>query len=300
MLSLVNCSPLNISLADILENVKSFYPIDIYKICGIISLLNNVLYSKETVVSNKHWLIAVKVVAAIFNFPATAFVFHDIFSQTGRSQELVLFNTLCAVLLIDVLFLWVLGVLEDSSLEPVKRIPVAFSSILLIIATIWIGFKDEGVLAFAPRIGLVILVFNDLILWGTDYWQTYYSREKIEQRIRDKEVIHSREIKAEASREALENLYEELVISQENRLIKQLGLNDPIEETKQEPQNLELFAEDDLDKYVTKNGKGFVWENPYTGEMNHKTATGKYYTEKGAKLALRRVVKQNEYALQED
>ena len=191
--------------------------------------------------SNKTVLWIVKIVAAIFNFPATAYVFFDILSATDRSPAFVYFNLIFAVLLIDVFFLWVLGVLEDSKEDPIKRMPAALSSILLVVAIIWIGVKDEGILAFAPRIGLVVLVFNDWILWSTDFFQLYFSRERIEKRIRDREVVHSRKIKSAARKQAMKNLKTEIIYSQEQSLIKQLSLfEEEKEPVKTEPVLLDI------------------------------------------------------------
>ena len=248
---------------------------------------------------NKTILWVVKGIAAIFNFPATAYVFFELLSDTNRPSWLVYFNTIFAVLLIDALFIWVLGVLEDSTIAPVQRIPVVFSSIALSIAVFAIGVIDEGILAFAPRIGIFLLVFNDLVLWVIDCfiaWGNYFTRDRIEQRIRDREVIARRKAKEQAIRTAYKRLKPEMADYHTNLLREGLELNS---EHSEKPVNTsKIFNKEDLDQYVKQNGKGFYWIRPGTGEKFYETATGKHYTERGAKLALIRDCKETGYAVQ--
>jgi hypothetical protein len=50
----------------------------------------------------------------------------------------------------------------------------------------------------------------------------------------------------------------------------------------------------DMESYVYQEGGGWVWEDPYTGEKHKTTATGKPYSESGAKRALGRYLANRE------
>jgi hypothetical protein len=229
---------------------------------------------------NKMLLWAVKITAAIFNMPSTGYVFYEIFKDTPRGIELVYFNTFLAVLLIDVLFLWVLNVLEDERLDPFKRLPVALSAILLSIVIVWVGYKDEGALAFAPRIGLLVLVFNDLIAWLTDFLVHYNSREAQEQRIRNNEVLHKRKVKQKARKKAVNS--EEYTAWYVNKELEQISV-----ESERSVEIPPIPVLEELPANIFKVGDGYGWVD-YDDVEHTMTSLKKPYTLKGASLALTR------------
>jgi hypothetical protein len=239
---------------------------------------------------NNKLLWAVKFVAAIFNAPSTGYVFYGILDKTERSEWLVWFNTILAVLLIDLFFLWVLTVLEDESIDPIKRMPMAISAVLLSVAIVIIGVMDEGVLSYAPRIGLLALVFNDLVGWGTDYWAHYNSREQIEQRIRKSEVVARRRMNEKTLKAAIKESEADFQARHRSRILEQLGQSDS---EHSEPEK--VLAPEELPEHVFKADDGtYGWVSPVTGERTTKTSLGKpYNTMRGAQIAVSRHVKEH-------
>lgn len=229
---------------------------------------------------NNRLLWGVKLIAAIFNAPATGYVFYNVFSSTSRSSFFVYFNVLCAVLLIDAFFLWVLYELEDDSIDPRDRIPEAIVAFALTVGVIVIGAIDEGMLAWIPRMGIVALVLRDELRWINSYVRVYRSREYQEQRIRDQEVVDRRKLMQKAKRDAWNQLETEFIQVQVQRERKQLGLVDLIEEN----------YEQDLPERIVKTDEGYGWVD-FEGELTSETSTGNPYTLTGAKLALARYTK---------
>lgn len=241
------------------------------------------------------WLLwSVKITAAIFNAPSTGYVFWGILEKTDRANWLVLFNTLLAVLLIDLFFLWVLTVLEDSTLDPLKRLPMAVSSIGLSVAIIAIGIKDEGILSYAPRIGLLALVFNDLVGWSTEFWAHYNSREQIEQRLRNRLVIQRRRMEVKTQNAAvtkLEPYFEERHV---RKIMDQLGMEDTSERSETTTPQVHEESIKELPEHVFVQDDGTVgWRSPITGQLFTETKAQNPYTIRGAQIAASRHIKEH-------
>jgi hypothetical protein len=237
--------------------------------------------------NNMLWL--VKGTITVFNIPATFFVFLNLFQHSERPEWLAYFNTFMAILAVDVVFLWVIGVLE-SPIEPIKRLPAAITSILMVVLVVWIGIMDEGsLLAFAPRAGMLLLVFNDLVGWLTDYRQLYQSREFQERRIRDREVIERRKVDSQALKEVVHELKPKLKERHTKRILAQLGLEEVTE------RSVEIPKEETLPEFVFKTDAGFGWKSPINGEVFTQTTLGKPYSMSGAQIAASRHVKEHNH-----
>lgn len=237
------------------------------------------------------WLMSwiVKGVVTIFNFPATWFVFYDMFEHTGRPGWLAYFNTFMAVLAVDVIFLWIIGILEDEYRSPIKRLPAAITSIVLAILVVWIGVMDEGtILAFAPRMGLLLLVFNDLIAWLADYRAMYFSREFQEEKIRNEEVIARRKMNKKTRLSAMDKLEPVFENKHRQRILDQLNVKDtPVVKEPAIPTTLPEVI--DLPENIFQLADGsFGWVDQQGNEIV-TTKTGKpYKTARGAQIALAR------------
>lgn len=136
----------------------------------------------------------VKIVTAVFQFPATWHVFKGVFNQAERDYRVVTISTFMSILLIDVLIILVLLVLEGSDLDPLKKIPWVLVGLGLLAAIIAVGYKDEGVLSWAPRLGFIGLVLVDVFDWFVEFLRWRSSRERLEQIDRDKMVKARREM----------------------------------------------------------------------------------------------------------
>lgn len=234
---------------------------------------------------NKRMLWIVKGIVTIFNLPATWFVFFELFEHTDRPEAVTYFNTFMAILAIDAVFLWVIGILE-SDLTPIKRLPAAITSIMMAGLVVTIGIMDEGgILAFAPRAGMLLLVFNDIIAWITDWRLHYLSREVQEQRLRDQEVLHRREMNKKTLMAAIDDLEDQFQEKHRQRILDQLGL----EEISERSETPTVVESKELPEGVVQVGDNYGW---YKGqELITETTLGKPYTEKGAQLALSRHTK---------
>jgi hypothetical protein len=241
-----------------------------------------VMYVMNT---NKTMLWIVKGVVTVFNIPATWFVFYAMFEHSDRPTWLAYFNTFMAVLAVDAVFLWVLDMLESKH-EPIKRLPAAITSVLMVILVVWIGVMDENsILAFAPRAGMILLVFNDIISWLTDYRIFYRSREHQEQKIRDSEVLYRRKVESQALKAAIDSKKEWFQERHTRRIMGQLKLEDE----QQQP----VPEHSALPEGVVEVDSGYGWVSPKTGEVISTTSLGKNYTSvRGAQIALARHIKE--------
>lgn len=225
---------------------------------------------------NKKLLIAIKIVFSVFNIPATFYVFHDIFKQVRDNTLLVYFGAIMAILLIDLVFLWLLELLENAALDPKERIPAAVTSVCMALAILAIGYVDEGFLAIAPRISILVIVTHDLLAWYYHYRAAYSSREAKEQQLRDEQVLERRSMMRRAQSEAWQKLYPEFVELQIKR--ERSTLNIQTEETT-------------LPEYIVEKEDGYGWIHPKTKELVFETVTGNNYTLAGAKNAYARASK---------
>ena len=246
-------------------------------------------------IRDNKWLWLLKGVACAFQVPATWDVFHDIFKEAGRPNIVVVFNTLFAILLIDALFLVVLFLLESGELTTLQKLPWALVGTGLIVATLEIGLKDEGSSAWMPRIGFIGLVSADLFSWITEFfgsiWHSYvgyYSFDKVERRLIDRQKKERREQKLRAWRVARNILDDELVQVEIRRERVLLGIDDvPVMIEQDTP----LLPPPD---YIIQNDDGYGYIHPVTGEEITVTQTGRSYTERGAKAAYRRALNHRE------
>lgn len=240
-------------------------------------------------IRNNRWLWAVKIVAAAFQIPATWHVFMRVFEESGRARGEAVFSTVMAILLIDCFFLAILYFLESTELSIREKLPWAIVGFLLVLATLAIGFKDEGVMAFAPRLGFIGLVMADLLSYGTEAWSSYFSREAVEQRIRNQQVLTRRRAMLKANRQALHALEEKFVEVQLQRELAMLNIKEPIEVSQPKllapayPQEIEEgIFQLAPDRFGWKNGGDTIYDT---------TTTGKPYSQMGARRARARAIK---------
>jgi len=228
-----------------------------------------------------YWLWAVKIAAAVYNARASASVFYNILITSGLDKTWVVFDTILAVILIDVVFFWVLNELEDWTKNQLERYPVAITAVVLSVVTVLIGYQQEGFLAIAPRAGLLMLVFNDLLGWFMQKRAMYNSWEYQEQKLREEEKLARRKMNQKSFIRAMEALEDQFTEKHRQRILAQLNLDHPPTEHS-EP------TEEVLPEGIFKTDTGaYGWVNS-DGEEVVKTSQAKDYTLRGAKLALAR------------
>lgn len=234
----------------------------------------------------------VKIAAALFQIPATFHVFSKILEEAGRGKAERYFTAFLAVILIDALIIVVMYFLESKELSPLDKLAWAFGGVSLLVAVFFIGFQDEGIMSFAPRIGVFLLVSIDLFAWVTEFSTFYFSREQIEKRLRNKQVLFRNKQDKKAWREARKIMYPEIVELQMQREKTTLGLlkestsvSEPLP-TLNIKENSEYIEEVEPGIYQV-TGNGYGWIDAY-GELHTQTALGKSYTLQGARSALKR------------
>lgn len=239
------------------------------------------------------WL--VKIAAAAFQIPATWHVFTKLFEEAGRGQIETYITSFFAIVLIDALIIIVMYFLESGELNPLDKSAWAFGGVALLVSIFYIGYKDEGAMSFAPRIGVLLLISIDLFSWSTEFTTYYFSREQIEKRLRNKQVLHRNKQDKKAWREARKKLYPELVQLQMKREIQLLGLDELYQPTESTPlpepveqSDLMGYAEYVEPNIVQLPSGGYGWSDPVTGEITTTTALGKPYSLQGARSALSR------------
>lgn len=266
-----------------------------------------------------NWLKAAKYITALVQVPATFAVFYAQLVATGHSPELAAFKAGCSVLLMDVMLLWLLYVLESPFHDPLKKLPYVLSVVALTIANVIIGIIDEGIFAIALRVGLLTLVMVDVSAWAVDLAVIYFSREAQEIRFRNRQVLRRKRLRERAWKRAMARLSDALETQQLQQEINLLQLEiahipprrhwwqrngaapASIPAKKAYAAPTEQLENDNtvnvMDEGIirTKNGN-YAWISPYTNETFHETATGKPYTERGAKAARTKHIKQNEEA----
>lgn len=247
----------------------------------------------KSFVRDSRLLYTVKFVAALFNAPATWHVFTQQFERSGRGQFEVVFSTIMAILLIDAFFLAVLYFIESKELSIRERLPYALTSVGLAVAMLVIGYQDEGGLAFAPRLGFLGLILADLLAYSTEAWSEYFSRDAIEKRLRDRQVLARRRSMLKAYDTALKDLFPTFIDVQYERELAQL--NRPQEQPVVEERSIEqlpLLEEVEQGVYQLANGH-FGWKNG-DDTLHEFTATGKPYTKQGAYRARQHALKSTE------
>ena len=244
------------------------------------------------------WLRTAKYITAVLQIPATWAVFTRAFEQAGRSPELTIFNTLCAVLLMDVLLLYLLNTLEGTKVSTSNKLPYVIAILLLTAANLAIGYIDEGLLAFSPRVGLVTLVGIDVFVWVNDFRTLYFSRDVVEKRIRDNQVVARRKLKARMNmlaRWRLLPMYLQQQLEIEKRLLVGSKTESPTVPEAVPAKPVKIHSINTLPDGVVDLGHGkYGWENPFNGATHEKTAVGKPYTMRGAQIARsRHITEQN-------
>jgi len=185
-----------------------------------------------------------------------------------------------AILLIDVLFIVLLYLLESAELSVREKLPWSVVGFGLIVVVVYIGYLDEGLLAFAPRLGFIGIVMADELNYLTEVMATYTSREVTEQRIRNRQVIARRKAMQKAYRAALKELeptMKEVQIQRELATLKQT------EPKASEPLiNKNGHKEVEPGIFEVRDGE-FAWADK-AGQLHAKTQLGKPFTLRGAKI----------------
>lgn len=225
----------------------------------------------STTIRDSYWIWAVKVIASLFQIPATWNVFSTIFRNSGRPEWEVEFSTFFAIVLIDVFILAVSYIIESPELTPGRKVPWVLVAVGLLTGIIWIGIKDEGPLAWVPRLGLIGLISADVFSWFYDLVATYNSREAIEQRIRDRQVIKRRKQMEQAWSKSFKKLAPRLEELQTARELRTLGIED-----------FPPMVEDSPIVQLASGAWSWLDEE---GQVHDTTATGKPYTKAGATRA---------------
>lgn len=259
--------------------------------------------------NKQHWWIITKIASVVLTSIATYNVFHAAFKKSITSSiffiprnTAILLGVAVAFVLVDLLFVMLVTFLEEA-----RRPGEVFSARWGQVVSLWvlylfivaIGFVDEGIIAFAPRIGLGILALNATLTyisewrsWMDETWEDRFNKK----RNRKAQLDHldmteyERAIKRDASKKALYEVQPELIDDYYNQYVATL-LNRPTAIS--EPKLIiagEIVPESiDQASYVYRDSSGrWVWEDPYTGELHTRTAIGNDYTESGARRALGR------------
>lgn len=258
-------------------------------------------------IKSKIWTLA-KGAGAAFNALATWDVFYSILSDSYGSI-IAAVGTILAIFLIDCIMLALMQMIEKPLMEHELyryRRPYADSLIVLCIGILLIGFKSEGLLAFAPRIGVLVLVYVDLrwfyavykdekiTLWESDYEHRKRKAEREDQlklsqqmrKIKHQEETRALESKRELLREKyMRNFDEKLGLVEKDEPVEYAELpihqvSTPILNTSNGHNHSNELAE-----YVYPTKKGYGWECPHCGTRSEKTALGKPYKERGAKIS---------------
>lgn len=238
-------------------------------------------------ISKNSYLITVKVALSIIQGVAT----YEVFMCTNQNLPLLvrILLALCAIVTVDGMILFCFSMLENMSIPASEKRPWVALNVLLTGAVFAIGYLEQhSFLAFAPRLGLAALAVADVFLWSDQWQRERNTREKQEQRIRDRMVIARRKAKEKAERAALKLLEPELEKRAVATMRRDLGFDSPAPLIdKREPE----VVDDDIIRQISARRWG--WVHPVTGELVTKGATGNPYTsERGARIAYARQLKQ--------
>jgi len=139
--------------------------------------------------NNKHLWMTTKLFSVLFNSFSTWTVFFSVLEQSIGSKILAGLGTFCAVMLVDVLFVALVGRLEADFKEGEEIFGVRWAYVIglvsLYASIVAIGFLDEGIMAIAPRIGLGIIAMISILQfvfqWTSyqdDHWQERFEKKK--------------------------------------------------------------------------------------------------------------------------
>jgi hypothetical protein len=254
--------------------------------------------------NNKHLWIATKLFSVLFNSFSTWTVFFAVLKQSIGSSLLAGLGTFCAVMLVDVLFVALIGRLEaDYSEEEVYEVRWAYviGLVTLYASIVAIGFLDEGIMAIAPRIGLGIIamisVLQFVFNWRSyqdAHWQERFEKrnERLERKDQKELSKKLRKIKNEEQYNALILITEELTKEYAEKHRRQLltttgtyaksmlveGKSTVIAETLPLPENF-------LPVKALASGITMSDDSKYAWSCEHCGYVGKAATEHGAKVA---------------
>ncbi len=237
---------------------------------------------------------AVKIAAAVFQASSTYRVFYDNSRHIGRGVFESSLDSILAIALIDLLFIYLLYMLESNEISVYDKSPLVMVSIGLAVFIVIIGRMEEGDLAWGPRIGIIGIIAVDVFRWLTDIGKLFYqqyrhrqSREYQEQVIRDKEVLARKKAKEKALYQAFTELEPEFLQVQIERERRNLGLTlseKQLDFIDLSPQNREVEP-----GVVQLNDGHFAWIN--NGELVTSGSLGKpYSTQIGASRARARSI----------
>jgi hypothetical protein len=183
-------------------------------------------------ITNKQlWLIA-KVAGTAFNSVST----WDIFKQElrGHGEFVATTATILAVFLIDIMYIALLGFLEEPIRDD-ETIAVRWAYVMglfaLYLSIVVIGFKDSGLMAFAPRIGLGIMTVvttgwfvADWRAYKDSHWEIFFERDKVRQERKDARQLSEKQrtVKNKQMELAIMNIADELQAEYVQKLRRQL------------------------------------------------------------------------------
>lgn len=244
-------------------------------------------------------MIFLKIVIALYQIPATIYVFHDITLKAGRSDVESYISAFAAVVLIDALLLTALHFLESSELTPSQKVPWAVAGILLSIAIFIIGFQDEGITAWMPRVAVFILVGTDifnLALEGIAWYTNFERRTERSKRRRElqqlemanKQVVERQKRMQKAYIDALDLLKDELLELHVKRERVKLGIV-PEDQLEAQVETDQLVPTEFAGVYKLPDNT-YGWTTNGTNTLRTRTVTGTPYTLKGANVARKRAL----------
>jgi hypothetical protein len=256
------------------------------------------------------WWLATKIAGVVLTSIATYNVFHAAFDQSIRRDiffiprsTAVLLGVFVAFVLVDLLYVMLVTFLEEERTpdEPfTARWGQVISLWILYAFIVAIGYADEGLIAFAPRIGLGILALNATLKyvgewsrWRDETWEDRFVRRR-NRRAQDdyvKMLEYERKLRYQSSRKALSQLADhELIADYYARYA-----NDLLDRHTLISDSQPLLASSAGKAYAAEEyvyyDNGWVWEDPFTGEIHRYSQAGKPYSERGARRAFGRYVK---------
>ena len=257
---------------------------------------------------------AAKILTVLFTSVSTVNVFYDTLSRSdtlkstfknGDVRNIVIWLSVSiAVGLVDVMFIALVNLLEMPRQEDEaysRRWSYVFGLVLLLGFIMLIGFMDEGFLAFAPRVVLVVMATVAILGYAIDYqawrdmtWEERFKKQKYRQEKEDQRDMleTTRQIKNEARKLALKEGKDAYVETYTRQIWRELGYTPDsgmIEE--REIQYLpEPTRQVELDDWIFETDAGWGWECPHCGLQQIETAQGNPLKKRGAKIQLSRHV----------
>lgn len=259
--------------------------------------------------TNRFWA-GSKILTVLFTSVSTVNVFYDTLSNsatlrtTFKSDDVrnivIWLSVAIAVGLIDVMFIALVSFLETPRQEGeayTRRWSYVFGLVILLGFIMLIGFMDEGFLAFAPRVVLVVMAAVSILGYWIDYrawrdmtWEERFKNEKYRQEKEDQRSLleTTRRIKNDARVKALEYGKEAYIQSYTDQILRELGYTpNPRELEEGDIRYLpEPSPQVQLDDYIFETDIGYGWQCPYCGLEQIETATGDPLKLRGAKIQL--------------